>query len=584
LHDLLIRGGVVVDGTGALSRTADIAVADGRIAEVGRVTGPARETIDADGALVTPGFIDIHTHYDGQFLWDDAIEPSVSHGVTTAIGGNCGMGFAPYEPGYRQQLIELMEGVEDIPGVVLDVGLDWDWRSFGDYLDRLDARRYTMDVASHLPHAPLRVAVMGERALRHEAATADDVAAMQGHVRAAMAAGAVGVSANRLLEHLTSAGAHVPGTFAEDDELIGLATAMAESGRGTFQVVPLGAIGSLFGDEAGRQKRKEEHDRIGQIARACGRPVTYTLLQYASDLDDWRMMLDETDRLRAEGVILHPQVAARPGGLLLMLDGYHPFRFRPSYLEVAALPQAERALALRDPARRAAILAEADVDAAILPNDRQIAGVIRQRLDKYIPLTHPPVFEPDDDRCAAAEAARAGVTVEAYLYDFLTAGDGSNVFQDIQFGYPEGNLNALREMLANPLVVTGLGDGGAHLSMICDASMPTSQLMFWARDRVRGARLPLEDVVAKLTKANADLYGLGDRGAIEVGRRADINVIDFENLTLDTPRMHHDLPTGGKRILQGARGYLATLVNGVVTRRNDADTSARPGRLVRAGQ
>ncbi len=587
MHDLLIRGGSVIDGTGAPARTADIAVKDGRIVEIGKIAAPARETIDADGALVTPGFIDVHTHYDGQFLWDDRIDPSFSHGVTTAIAGNCGVGFAPCRHEYRQELIELMEGVEDIPGIVIEDGLDWNWTSFTDYLDRLGERQYTMDVASHLPHSPLRVAVMGERAFRHENATGEDIAEMGRHIREAMAAGAVGVSAARLIEHVSSKGAAVPGTFALDDELIGLAQAMGSSGHGTFQMVPLGAIGGMVTPGIGWEARKAEHERLARIARASGRPVTYLVLQMPADPEDWKMMVAESERCAAEGLRIHPQIASRPGGFMLALESNHPFRYRPSYLEVAHLPLAERAAALRDPARRARVLAEKD-DAAVLGATRKpeqmLMGYLENHLGNLYAMSMPLDYEPTEESKVAHRAAKAGVSHADYVYDHLTAGDGTQLLAELSLGYLDGNVDRMGELLDHPLTISGLGDGGAHLALICDASMTTSQLTFWGRDRKRGPKLALEKIVAKMTGANASLYGLNDRGLIAEGMRADINIIDFANLALEMPGIVKDLPAGGPRMLQKSRGYLATMVNGTVTRRNDAETGTRPGRLVRAGR
>ncbi len=587
MHDLLIRGGSVIDGTGAPARTADVAVQDGRIVEVGKVNAPARETIDADGALVTPGFIDVHTHYDGQFLWDDKIDPSFSHGVTTAIAGNCGVGFAPLRAEYRQELIELMEGVEDIPGVVIEDGLDWNWRSFPDYLDRLEERRYTMDVACHIPHSPLRVAVMGERAFRHENATAEDIAEMGRQVREAMKAGAVGVSAARILEHVSSKGAAVPGTFALDDELVGLAEAMGAGGHGTFQMVPLGAIGGMVTAGIGRDARLEEHHRLARIAKASGRPVTFLVLQMPADPDDWMMMLSESERQAREGLRIHPQIASRPGGFMLTLGSNHPFRFKPSYAAIAHLQLADRAAAMRDPQRRAAILAESDDPAEAARTrkpEQMLMGYLESHLGGLYAMSLPLDFEPTEDCKVEKLAARAGKSQAAFVYDHLSAGDGTNLLAELSLGYLDGNLDRMRDLLDHPLVISGLGDGGAHLALICDASMTTSQLTFWGRDRSRGPKLALERIVAKMTGNNADLYGFNDRGVIAAGRRADINVIDFDNLSLELPRIVNDLPAGGPRMLQKSRGYLATLVNGTMTRRNDSETGTRPGRLVRAGR
>jgi N-acyl-D-aspartate/D-glutamate deacylase len=586
MYDKIIRGGTVVDGSGAPGRTADVAVLDGRIAEVGRISAPARETIDAHGALVTPGFIDVHTHYDGQFLWDDKIDPSFSHGVTMAVAGNCGVGFAPLRPEYRQELIELMEGVEDIPGIVLAEGMDWDWRSYGDYLDRLGARSYSMDIASQMTHSPLRVAVMGERALKHETATPEDIAAMTQQVREGMKAGAIGFSGARLEEHFSSKGERVPGTYAADEEFLALARAMGESGHGTFQMVPWGAIGGMISPGVGRDNRIAEHDRFVRIAKAANRPLTYLLLQMPADPDDWLAMLAESEKARAQGVRLYPQIASRAGGVLVMLDANHPFRFRPSYEAVAHLPVAQRAAAMRDPAVRAKILSEAADErfsSKVREPERILARYLQARFGDMYALTLPIDWEPTEDHKIKVAAAKAGMAPEAYLYDHLTAGDGSNMVADIQLNYVHGNLDVMRDLLDHPLVISGLGDGGAHLSVICDASQTTSQLTFWCRDRTRGPRLPVEKIVEKMTRHNAELYDLKDRGVIAPGMRADINVIDFDRLGLDMPDVRRDLPTGGPRLLQNSHGYLATMVKGEVTRRHDEDTGARPGRLVRAG-
>jgi N-acyl-D-aspartate/D-glutamate deacylase len=584
MYDLVISGGRIVDGTGAPPRNGDIAIKDGVIAAIGQIEGTARETIEADGALVTPGFIDVHTHYDGQFLWDDKLDPSFSNGVTTAIAGNCGVGFAPARPEHRRELVQLMEGVEDIPESVLNEGLAWNWTSFPDYLDRLAERRYTMDVAVHITHAPLRVFVMGDRALNHEQATAEDIAEMSRLVRQAMVAGAVGFSGARITEHTSSTGANVPGTFAADVELLALARAMGETGKGTFQIVPMGMMGDAMQQGTDRAGRIAEHGRIAALARAAGRPLTYIFLDFPSDPGDWRMLIEETERANAAGLSIHPQTSARALGQLSMLDGYHRFMLRPSYIEIAHLPLAERVKAMREPARRAAILAEVDSEEA-KRRDPVIAayvGVIASITPQLFPLTLPLDYEPGEEKRLSSLARAAGKTDEEYLYDHFTAGDGRNITAAFQLNYEQGNLDNVREMMANPTVISGLGDAGAHMKLICDSSLASFQLAFWTRDRSRGPKLPIEAVVRKMTHDCAALYGLSDRGTIEVGKRADLNVIDYDRLAIAMPKMVYDLPAGAGRLLQPTSGYLATIVAGEITRRNDAETGARPGRLVRS--
>jgi N-acyl-D-amino-acid deacylase len=581
MYDCIIRGGTIVDGTGAPGYVADLAINDRRIVEIGRITAKAKHEIKADGAIVTPGFVDIHTHYDGQFLWDERLDPSFSHGVTTALAGNCGVGFAPVKPEHRRALVELMEGVEEIPGVVLDEGLDWGWESFGDYLTRLDGRTYSMDIGVHLTHAPLRVFVMGERALNHEQATAEDLMQMATIVREAMAAGAMGVSGARVLEHLSSGGGYVPGSFADDDELLTLARAMGESKHGVFQIIPLGANGDLMHAYVGEDARLAEHARIERIAEVSGRPVTYTLMEYKADPADWQSMLAASTRAASRGLAIHPQIHTRGIGALTTLAGYHIFMLRPSYLEIAHLPLPERLAAMRVPARRAAILAEQSNAVA----DPKLAGfvqMLRGRIGNIFPMTLPLDYEPAPEKRLQALAAAAGKSQEEYLYDHYTADQGHNVCASFALNFVGGSLEPIRELLAHPLVVSGLGDGGAHVRMACDSALPTFQLTFWARDRQRGAKLPLPWIVEKLTRKNAELYGLTDRGVLAAGKRADINVIDHTRLALHMPHMAHDLPKGGARLLQGATGYLATLVNGEPVRLDGTETGARPGRLLRS--
>jgi N-acyl-D-aspartate/D-glutamate deacylase len=425
---------------------------------------------------------------------------------------------------------------------------------------------------------------MGERALRHEAATADDIAEMARLVREAMAAGAIGFSNGRLIEHMSSRGAHVPGTYAEDDELLALARAMGEGGHGVFQLIPKGSIGGIMEEHIGRDARIAEHRRIEAIALAAGRPLTYSLTQFSDDPDDGRALVAESDKAAAQGLEIRPQVSARGVSAIYSLDTYNVFLRRPSYRAIMHLPRSERAKAMRDPALRRAILNDRNVDGEYT-QDPFILAVLN-RLDRTLGnsfiLSDALDFEPGEDRKVGVLAAAAGKTPEEFIYDHYTQGDGSQFSVALSLNYAQGSLDHVHDFLSNPNVVSGLADGGAHMRMICDGSMPTFQLAFWTRERRRGPRLAVETIVRKMTAEPAALYGLADRGQIEVGRRADINVIDYDRLTVKNPSFVHDLPSGAGRLLQESEGYLATFVAGMMTRRDDSDTGARPGRLIRS--
>jgi N-acyl-D-aspartate/D-glutamate deacylase len=581
--DLAIRNARIVDGTGRAAFSGEVGVADGRIAEVGAKLGAARETIDAAGRLVTPGFVDVHTHYDGQATWDSALAPSFSHGVTTIVMGNCGVGFAPVRPGEpaRRELIELMDGVEDIPGTALWEGLDWRWETFPQYLDRLAEGRFSMDVAAQVPHGPLRAYVMGERGVRHEAATAADIAEMARLAAEGVRAGALGFSTSRILGHQSLSGSPVPGTFAADDELLGIGRAVASAG-GIFELVPGGSVGqggfALGSHEAGL---RAELDWMERLSRETGMPITYLLVEFQEDPDMFRRALRWTAEANARGAKLHPQSAGRPGGVLTGFQSNHLFQRRPSYLKVAPLPLAERIRELRRPELRAAILAESDEP----PSSRALMDnlhlIFQRGIEQIFPLGDPVDYEPPPERSVAAQARREGVDPAARIYDLMLEQDGRAMLLLPTLNFIRGNHDALYEMLTHPDVILGLADGGAHCGLICDASTPTYMLTHWVRDRQRGPRLALEHAVRKQTSETAALYGLSDRGAIAVGKRADLNVIDLDALRLPPPYVVRDLPAGGHRMMQDARGYAATIVAGVVTRRDDEDTGARPGRLLR---
>ncbi|HEV3212245.1 MAG TPA: amidohydrolase family protein [Acidimicrobiales bacterium] len=582
--DVVIKGGAIVDGTGAPRYTADVGVRDGVIAELGTITSDARDVVDADGALVTPGFVDVHTHYDGQATWDDALEPSASNGVTTLVMGNCGVGFAPVRAGDHDALIDLMEGVEDIPGSALSVGMPWgDWETFGEYLDVLAARRFSLDVAAQVPHGAVRFYVMGERGAANEDATDEDLAAMAAIVRDALAAGAVGFSTSRTIGHRARSGRPVPGTFAPEAELLALAAAFRPFGRGVFEAIVAGTIGSLERLGGETTKPIEELPLLEAVSRASGRPVTFTVAQLFEDPEHWRLVLDAAAAANRTGAQLRPQIIPRSVTIMTSLDAYHLFMGRPTYQKLAHLPLHDRVAELRRDEVREAILAERS--AAGDPQDFSslIVELFQIALPLTFPLTEPLDYEPELSRSVSAMAAAKGIDPVAHMYDLLLEDDGRAFYALFGSNFVGGSLDACREMLSHPDTVTGLGDAGAHVNLISDCSASTFHLTHWGRDRARGERLAVELLVRKLSATNAELYGLQDRGTVTVGQRADLNVIDFDRLRIRAPELRFDLPAGASRILQGAEGYLATLVAGTVTRRDDADTGERPGRLVRAG-
>ena len=581
MYDLIVKGGTVVDGTGAPRFRADVAVKDGVIVEVApTIVGEAREVIDATGSIVTPGFVDVHTHYDGQVSWDTLLEPSSCHGVTTVVVGNCGVGFAPVRPGREQWLVQLMEGVEDIPGTALHEGIEWTWESFPEYLDAIDAKNYAIDVAAYVPHGAVRGYVMGDRGARNEAATDSDIAEMARIVAEARRAGAVGFSTSRTMGHKARDGEPVPGTFADERELNAIADALVAAGGGIFEVAPEVLP---TGGEQPTMSMADELVWMGDIALRTGLKVSYLLLQYGTVPDQWRESLAYSQRIMDQGGYLRPQVAARAFGMMIGWQGYHPFGKRPTYQRLAAAHAGDALFAeLARPEVRDAILSETDDPAdPALPFDG-IGQFLQMALDQLYVIGSECDYEPTRDRSVASLAAAAGVDPLRMCYDLLNT-DGGRAFLMLPLlNYVDASEDVIHEMLTNPTVINGLGDGGAHVRMICDASMPTYLLTHWARDRRRGPRIELEEAVRLQTSATAEFLGFDDRGVVAPGRKADLNVIDFENLRLEYPHAADDLPAGGRRLLQGATGYVATVVNGVVTRRHGADTGARPGRLVRA--
>ena len=582
--DTLIRGGKIIDGLGGAPIFADIGIQGGRITQIApSIESPAHNIMDAHGAIVTPGFIDVHTHYDGQVCWDDQMDPSASHGVTTVVMGNCGVGFAPVPPGGERDLIEVMEGVEDIPGTALYEGMPWGaWESFPDYMDYLSTRAYALDISAQIPHAALRNYVMGERGRANEPATSDDMARMAELVEEGLKAGAVGFSSSRTIGHRTIGGAPIPGTFAAEEEVMMLAGAMARAGRGVFEMIPAGTVGELkiLGGE--QHSLSDEVDLLDRVARASTRPVTFTLVQHDEDPNLWREMLDKVEAANASDSRLYPQVASRPIGLVTNIGTYHLFERRASYMAIAHLPIPERLAEMRKPQVRAAILSEPDIRTGRKGMTANAYQLFQGKARRMFALDHPIDYEPTADKSFAARAEAAGQSYEEFLYDFLIGNDGNTFAIALGSNYHARNLDAIYEMLTHKDTISGLSDAGAHVNMIFDGVAPTYQMIHWSRDRTRGPTIPLEYVVAKATKRNADLYSMQDRGSIEVGKRADINVIDFDRLSLGSLEVRADLPAGGTRILQPASGYRATYVCGVLTRRNDQDTGARPGRLLRS--
>jgi N-acyl-D-aspartate/D-glutamate deacylase len=563
--DLLIRGGTIVDGSGAPAFPGDVGVRDGRIVAVGRSDEPARRTLDAGGLLVTPGWVDVHTHYDGQVTWDALLTPSCWHGVTTVVMGNCGVGFAPVRPGSQEYLIKLMEGVEDIPGTALAEGISWDWESFPEYLDAVERRPHALDVGAQVPHAALRFYVMGERGADHEAApTPAEIEAMGRIVRDAVRAGALGFTTSRTKNHRASDGRFTPSLSAGADELLGISRRFGEAGQGVFEVVS---------DFAGRD---QEWELFREMVRQSGRPMSISIGQNDASPDAWRGMLAAISAANAAGLPIKAQVAARAIGILLGLEAtLHPFASHPSFRELAALPLAEKVARMRDPELRRRILAEEPAPA--------LAMLVWQ-FERLFTLGDPPDYEPSAEKSMAAEAARRGVTPQELVYDRLLEQDGHALLYRPFLNYSGGSLDAVREMLLHEHSVPGLGDAGAHCGLICDGSFPTYLLAHWGRGRTRGERIPIETLVKGQTADTAALVGLHDRGRIAPGLKADLNLIDFARLGVRPPEIVHDLPAGGKRLVQRATGYVATVCSGAVTFEDGESTGALPGQLVRGPQ
>jgi len=562
MADLVIRGGTVIDGSGAPPRQADVAVKDGRIAEIGTNLPRGAEEIDATGRLVTPGFVDIHTHYDGQAVWDSHLAPSAIHGVTTAVMGNCGVGFAPVRPGTEDKLIELMEGVEDIPAPVLSQGLDFRWESFAEYMAVLDAKPRDIDICALVPHAALRVYVMGERALSLENANQGDIAEMRRMVADAVKAGAFGFSTSRTISHKTLKGDHTPTLRAQEEELTGLAYGLQDAGAGFMELV----------SDFNTPDPATEFALVRRIASRCGWPIVFSLTQRHDRTGAWKELLALSNQAASEGLSIRPVFPPRPIGILMgLLGSQNPFSGTPSYKAIAALPLDQRVAAMRDPETRARILSEDRFAGSNFPL------LARLSFERMFPFGDPPDYTPPRESSIAAQAAREGRTPEEVSYDMLLADEGNSFIFCALTNYADYTLDASAELLRHPNTIVGLSDGGAHVGFISDGSFPSFLLAYWGKQR----GLPVEELVRRQTSDTARAAGLHDRGLLKPGLRADINVIDWDALALERPGMLYDLPGGGRRLMQRARGYDATIVAGAVTYRHGTPTGALPGKLVR---
>lgn len=570
MHDIVIRGGTIIDGTGKAAFSGDVAIAGGRIAAVGGKQGPGKREIDASGLLVTPGWVDVHTHYDGQAMWDPLLAPSCWHGVTTVMFGNCGVGFAPVKKEHHGALMDLMEGVEEIPNPVLAAGLNWEWETFPEFMNELERRPRAIDICAQAAHLPTRVYVMGDRAVRREPATPDDIAEMRRLTIEALRCGAFGFTTSRTDSHKTPDGDHVPSRDADDLELLGIGSALGVTGTGAF------GMNSDFDDE------EYELRWMRKLAKETGRPVWFLLTDRYQDPQRWRRLMKAVHEARAQGLPLTAQMAGRPIGVMMGIGtALNPFTVRPSYKALESLPIEEQRRRLRDPEMRRKILADTPSQAEI-EKLAQFRQVVAKQFDKFFVMGNPPDYEPGPEKSVAAIAQREGRSPEEVAYDYML-GEGQYLYFPV-VNYTTGDHGPILEMLNDPACLLGLSDGGAHCTSIVDSGTPSFMLSHWGRDRNRGPKLPLEMLVKRQTSETADFFGLTDRGRIAPGLRADVNLIDFDALRLHKPELVHDMPANGRRFVQKVEGYRATICAGTPIFERGEHTGALPGKLVRDGQ
>ena len=568
MHDLLIKGGKIVDGSGNKAFMGDLAIDAGKIAAVGKINDSAKRTIEADGQLVTPGWVDMHTHYDGQVTWDPYLSPSSWHGCTTVIMGNCGVGFAPVRPTDHKALMKLMEGVEDIPEIALDEGLKWNWETFPDFLDAIEDMPRVLDVGIQIAHGPVRVYVMGERGAKNEASTAEDIAEMRKIVREALEAGALGFSTSRFLGHRSSDGEPVPGSFANGDEIAGILDAFVDAGTGFFQIVAGGGI-----------DQEDLYFNIKKYATEHRIPMSMNLAQVNESPESYRRALNWFNELAEQGAPVFGLVSGRTTGVLMCIEGtVHPFKDRPTYKQIANLPFTERVAELSKSEVKEKILSESPTS-----KDEWWLTMLKELKDTF-DLGDPPEYEPPHEKSLGYLAEQTGDTVESLAYDIMLSKGGKGMIYYPLFNYSYGNMDPVLEMLEHPRTVLGLSDGGAHCGVISDVSMPTYMLTHWVRDRERGRRISLEQAVKCQTSETARTYGLLDRGLLKPGYKADVNVIDFDNLKIHAPQIVYDLPANGRRLVQKATGYTATICSGEVIFEDGNATEAMPGRVLRGTQ